>query len=97
MIPIAVWITFAEPMVSIYGNITRSIFLVNCLNCEYDFNMDEAAKKRGGAGRGQGRKPLVKGPAVSFQVRVSQEQRDKLLRLGGGKWVRKKIDEEKEE
>lgn len=59
-------------------------------------NMTETPKKRGGAGRGQGRKKLVEGPALSFQVRMSPEQRDKLLRLGGGKWVRKKIDEEPE-
>lgn len=58
--------------------------------------MDEPKKTRGGAGRGQGRKPIQNSKAKVFPVRLSDEQNDKLKRLGGAKWVRKKIDEEKE-
>lgn len=50
-------------------------------------------KKRGGSGRGQGRKPLKAGEeTVTLSLRVTVEQRDKLTRLGGAKWVRSKID-----
>lgn len=58
--------------------------------------MSDTKKPHGGPGRGQGRKPLVDGPKQSFQVRLSQEQREKLRRLGGAKWIRKKIDQEPE-
>lgn len=52
---------------------------------------------RGGAGRGQGRKPLSEGEAmVPVTVNLQPTQRDKLKRLGGGRWVREKIDSEKE-
>jgi hypothetical protein len=52
---------------------------------------------KGGAGRGQGRKPLVDGkPMVPVTVKMLPDQRDKLKRLGGGQWVREKIDQEKE-
>lgn len=50
--------------------------------------------KRGGAGRGQGRKPLD--PAQrrhSTSIALTQEQKEKLKRLGGAEWVRRKIDE----
>lgn len=50
--------------------------------------------KRGGAGRGQGRKPLdEERPTVSASIRMTVEQREKLDRLGGAKWLRARIDE----
>lgn len=59
--------------------------------------MDEAKKKRGGPGRGQGRKPLSDKPSVQVLIRMAPEQRDKYQRLGGAKWVRKAIDDEPEQ
>jgi len=53
--------------------------------------------KRGGAGRGQGRKPLAPGlPTVPVTVRMTEPQRAKLARLGGPKWLRDRIDRAKE-
>ncbi|VTU20172.1 hypothetical protein SRS16CHR_02589 [Variovorax sp. SRS16] len=51
----------------------------------------------GGAGRGQGRKPIEAGQeSVTVNMRLSGRQRDKLQRLGGAPWVREKIDKAKE-
>lgn len=51
---------------------------------------------RGGAGRGQGRKPKPdKVETAVVAVRMSLPQRDKLERLGGAPWVRDKIDKAK--
>ena len=59
--------------------------------------MEKKLIGRGGAGRGQGRKPLPEGEAmVSVTVKLLPPQREKLKRLGGGPWVRAKIDHEKE-
>lgn len=59
--------------------------------------MDEITPKRGGAGRGQGRKPLQPGQeTVTVTVRMTPPQRDKLARLGGPQWVRGKIDKARE-
>lgn len=42
-----------------------------------------------------GRKPLSDTePTTSATFRMKKSQREKLRVLGGGKWVRKKIDEE---
>ncbi|TXG77418.1 hypothetical protein E6Q11_02805 [Candidatus Dojkabacteria bacterium] len=50
--------------------------------------------KRGGAGRGQGRKPVKQGEeTVTLSLRVTVTQRKKLSRLGGAEWMRKKIDD----
>lgn len=47
----------------------------------------------GGARPKAGRKPLLDGVAsVLVALRMTPPQRDKLRRLGGGTWVRKKID-----
>ena len=55
-----------------------------------------AEKKRGGAGRGQGRKPVAEGkPTVTVSLRMTEGQRDKLQRLGGAKWVRQRVDKAK--
>jgi hypothetical protein len=52
---------------------------------------------RGGAGRGQGRKPLPEGEAMlPVTLKMKPAQRDKLARLGGAPWVRDRIDKAKE-
>lgn len=59
--------------------------------------MDDNKPKRGGAGRGQGRKPLEEGQAtVPVPIRMTPSQRDKLGRLGGPQWVRDRIDKARE-
>lgn len=50
--------------------------------------------KHGGAGRGQGRKPLAPGEdTVPVTIRMTGEQKEKLKRLGGAQWVRTRIDD----
>lgn len=52
---------------------------------------------RGGAGRGQGRKPVKQGEeTVTLSLRVTAAQREKLARLGGAEWVRERTDKAKE-
>lgn len=59
--------------------------------------MIDKAVGRGGPGRGQGRKPKPEGEAmVPVTVKMLLAQKDKLARLGGAPWVRKKIDDAKE-
>ena len=59
--------------------------------------MEANQPTRGGAGRGQGRKPLQPGvETVVVSIKMSPDQRSKLQRLGGPKWVRSKIDKAKE-
>ena len=59
--------------------------------------MKAKADQRGGAGRGQGRKPLEAGnPTVVMTVKMTTTQREKLDRLGGAPWVRERIDKAKE-
>jgi hypothetical protein len=53
--------------------------------------------RRGGAGRGQGRKPLdPEHPTVGVTIRMTSPQKEKLNRLGGGPWVRERIDQARE-
>jgi hypothetical protein len=53
--------------------------------------------KHGGAGRGQGRKPVKQGEeTITLSIRVTVAQREKLSMLGGAEWVRGKIDRAKE-
>ena len=61
--------------------------------------MADTQKKesRGGAGRGQGRKPKPDGAMVSVTHHVTPAQKEKLKRLGGGKWLRPTIDNAKED
>lgn len=55
------------------------------------FSMDEP-KQRGGAGRGQGRKPLPDDQrTVVVTVRLTPGRRDKLRRLGA-KWLATAVD-----
>jgi hypothetical protein len=66
-----------------------ALFLINV----YIKSMTTKLTGRGGAGRGQGRKPsstTVK--TVPVAIRMTVEQRDKLQRLGGAPWVRDRID-----
>ncbi len=59
--------------------------------------MTEAAAKRGGPGRGQGRKPVAEGQqTVTVSLRMTAAQRDKLARIGGAEWVRLRIDKARE-
>jgi hypothetical protein len=59
--------------------------------------METKLTGRGGAGRGQGRKPQVPGEAmVPVTLKMLPKQKEKLARLGGAPWVREKIDQAKE-
>jgi hypothetical protein len=52
-------------------------------------------KSWGGAGRGQGRKPIKAGEAtVPITTKVTESQKVKYLLLGGSTWLREKIDTE---
>lgn len=56
----------------------------------------KAVENRGGAGRGQGRKPLPDGEAAQVvSIRLTRAQKDKLEKLGGAAWVREKISRAK--
>jgi hypothetical protein len=58
---------------------------------------EQQKSNRGGAGRGQGRKPVKQGEeTVTVSLRMTPEQRAKLARLGGAEWVRTKIDKARE-
>ena len=58
---------------------------------------EQQKSNRGGAGRGQGRKPVKQGEeTVTVSLRMTPEQRAKLSRLGGAEWVRTKIDKARE-
>jgi hypothetical protein len=53
--------------------------------------------QRGGPRPGSGRKPLPEGEVmVPVTIKMQPAQRDKLARLGGAPWVRKKIEQAKE-
>ena len=59
--------------------------------------MEDKKTTHGGAGRGQGRKPLVEGETtVPVTIRMTAPQKEKLGRLGGPQWVRDRIDRAKE-
>ena len=49
---------------------------------------------RGGAGRGQGRKPIHGEPMKTYTFRATEAQHAQFLRLGGSKWLRAKIAED---
>ena len=48
---------------------------------------------RGGAGRGQGRKPIHGEPMKTYTFRATEAQHVEFLRRGGSKWLRDKIEE----
>jgi hypothetical protein len=58
--------------------------------------MDEAKKKHGGPRPGAGRKREGEEVTIVVPIRLQPQQKDKLKRLGGAKWIRKKIDCAKE-
>ena len=59
--------------------------------------LQPSMNRRGGAGRGQGRKPIKQGEeTVTVSLRMTVSQRAKLRRLGGGGWTREKIELETE-
>lgn len=52
--------------------------------------------QKGGAGRGQGRKPIKQGEeTVTLSIRLTVAQREKLEQLGGAAWIRDRIDAER--
>jgi len=55
--------------------------------------IDDKNPPRGGAGRGQGRKPIAKtGELMKARaIRMTDDEWEKCLRLGGSVWVRAKI------
>lgn len=58
---------------------------------------EEKKENRGGARPGSGRKLLVGDkPLIGVTLKMSEEQRAKLARLGGAPWVRDRIDKAKE-
>lgn len=54
--------------------------------------MNDTTTSRGGAGRGQGRKPLSDDGAKAYKLLLTDEQRAKLADLGNAAWVREQID-----
>jgi len=63
------------------------------LIADYHLPMKKESSGHGGAGRGQGRKPLQEGAVtVVVSTKMTEAQRDKLLRLGGSAWIRERID-----
>lgn len=54
-------------------------------------------QKKPKSSRKQGRPPVKAGEeTVTVSLRLIKSQREKLARLGGAKWVRKRIDRAKE-
>ncbi|WP_288899592.1 hypothetical protein [uncultured Delftia sp.] len=54
--------------------------------------MIDTTTPRGGAGRGQGRKPLSDDGAKAYKLLLTDEQRAKLADLGNAAWVREQIN-----
>lgn len=54
--------------------------------------MIDTTTPRGGAGRGQGRKPLSDDGAKAYKLLLTDEQRAKLASLGNAAWVREQIN-----
>lgn len=57
----------------------------------------DSTPKHGGKRTGAGRKKIDDEPSVTVSFRATPRQRDKFKRMGGGKWIRRKIDEEQEQ
>ena len=61
--------------------------------CRFSSDAQREASTRGGAGKGQGRKPVKPGEeTITASLRMTAGQRSKLELLGGAKWVREQID-----
>lgn len=54
--------------------------------------MNDVTSSRGGAGRGQGRKPIFPDGAKAYKLLLTDEQRAKLETLGNAAWIREQID-----
>jgi len=54
--------------------------------------MNDVTSSRGGAGRGQGRKPISPEGAKAYKLLLTDEQRAKLEMLGNAAWIREQID-----
>lgn len=54
--------------------------------------MNDTTSSRGGAGRGQGRKPLSDDGTKAYKLLLTDEQRSKLASLGNAAWIREQID-----
>lgn len=54
--------------------------------------MNDATSTHGGAGRGQGRKPLSEDGAKPYKLLLTDAQRIKLNDLGNAAWIREQID-----
>lgn len=54
--------------------------------------MNDVTSSRGGAGRGQGRKPISPDGAKAYKLLLTDEQRAKLEMLGNAAWIREQID-----
>lgn len=54
--------------------------------------MNDVTSSRGGAGRGQGRKPISPDGAKAYKLLLTDEQRAKLETLGNAAWIRQQID-----
>ena len=48
--------------------------------------------KRGGVREGAGRPPVIK-DAVLVHIRMGKGQRERLVKLGGARWIRAQIDQ----
>ena len=84
-------------IVQIIGAMNAKIVLALFCNRITISNMKIKLIGRGGPGRGGGRKPLIgDAPLIGVTLKMSQEQREKLTRLGGAQWVRSKIDRARE-
>lgn len=54
--------------------------------------MNDVTSSRGGAGRGQGRKPISPDGTKAYKLLLTDEQRAKLEKLGNAAWIREQID-----
>ena len=52
----------------------------------------EKKSNRGGARKGAGRKPIVKGGGVHAYITLTTEQKERLKALGGSRWVAMMLD-----
>lgn len=53
--------------------------------------MTDARQSNGGARPGAGRPPAPN-PVVPVNIRMTRDQREKLRKLGGAKWIREQIN-----
>lgn len=98
---LAVRLSTGQSVVIASGNNAKSVdlfcFCIILITQTTNRHHMEHIEKRGGPNRNQGRKPLsVDEETLTMCLRMTRSQREKLDRLGGAKWVRSRIDREKE-